>query len=159
MYCPKCLHQDTRVLESRTISEGRSIRRRRSCSQCEYRFTTYEKLENLNVKIQKKDQRFEAYNREKLQRAINIACQKRPITPDQIDQVISKIERSLQNLGSKSIPSNTIGDLLMEELKVLDRIAYVRFASVYKDFKDPEHFLQEIKGLLHKKNDPRSPLN
>lgn len=147
MRCPKCAFDDTKVLESRLSDGGRSVRRRRSCVQCNHRFTTYEKEELFVFSIIKKDGRVEPYIREKTFRAVQTACQKRPITYEQIDAMIARLERSIQESGERTISSQKIGDLLMENLHDLDKVAYVRFASVYKDFKDPIEFMNEIKSL------------
>jgi transcriptional repressor NrdR len=135
------------VLESRLSHEGRSIRRRRMCLKCNERFTTYEKEEEFVFQIRKKDGTIEPYQREKAQRAIQIACQKRPITLDDIEILMSRIERRIQEEGTRTVPSQRIGDMIMESLRGLDKVAYVRFASVYKDFQDPAEFMSELKYL------------
>jgi transcriptional repressor NrdR len=147
LHCPVCNFDDTKVLESRLSDGGRSVRRRRSCVSCNHRFTTYEKEEIFAFSIIKKDGRIEPYIREKAFRAIQTACQKRPITYEQIDALLVKLERAVQETGERTIPSQRIGDLIMDSLHGLDKVAYVRFASVYKDFKDPVEFLNEIRGL------------
>jgi transcriptional repressor NrdR len=149
VYCPKCSSDDTKVLESRLSDGGRSVRRRRSCVKCNHRFTTYEKEEVVVFSIQKKDGRVEPYVRDKVFRSIQVACQKRPITYDQIDAMLLRVEKSVQESGERTVPSQRIGDLIMEALHDLDKVAYVRFASVYKDFQDPSEFMAEIKGLKH----------
>jgi transcriptional repressor NrdR len=147
MRCPKCGHEDTRVIESRLSHEGRSVRRRRCCAECNYRYTTYEKEESFIFSIRKKDSRIESYSREKMFRAIQTACQKRPITIEQIETLIGRIERYIQETGERTVSSQTLGDLVMEHLHQIDKVAYVRFASVYKDFKDPSEFMNEIQSL------------
>lgn len=147
MFCPKCASDDTKVLESRLSDGGRSVRRRRSCVKCNHRFTTYEKEEVFVFSIIKKDGRIEPYIREKAFRSIQTACQKRPITYEQIDVMIGRLEKAVQESGERTVPSQKIGDLIMENLHDLDKVAYVRFASVYKDFKDPSEFMNEIKSL------------
>lgn len=147
MYCPKCGFDDTKVIESRLSHEGRSVRRRRSCTKCNYRFTTYEKEEELQLQVLKKDGRFESYSREKILRSVQIACQKRPITIERIDAIVDGIEKALQEDGERTISSNKVGDLIMKQLRMTDHVAYVRFASVYKDFKDPEQFMRELRAL------------
>ena len=147
MICLKCGCEDTKVLESRMSHEGKSVRRRRSCTQCNHRFTTYEKEEELQLQILKKDGRFEPYNREKILRSVQIACQKRPITINKIDALVETVERRLQEDGERTIGSQKVGDHIMEILRQTDHVAYVRFASVYKDFKDPEEFLAELQAL------------
>lgn len=147
MRCPKCAFDDTKVLESRLSHEGRSIRRRRSCIACNYRFTTYEREEEPIVTVQKKDGRIEPFQRDKVFRAVQIACQKRPITYEQIDALIAGVEKKIHESGERNVPSQQIGDLIMDALHRLDKVAYVRFASVYKDFKDPSEFMNEIQAL------------
>jgi transcriptional repressor NrdR len=147
MRCPQCSYDQTKVLESRLSLEGRSVRRRRSCLKCNYRFTTYEKEEELTFQVRKKDGTFEAYSRDKALRGIQVACQKRQVSPGEIENMLNTIERNLQDAGERVVPSDTIGDLIMEQLRQIDHVAYVRFASVYKDFKDPEEFVSALKGL------------
>ena len=147
MRCPKCGFEDTKVLESRLSDGGRSVRRRRSCVACNHRFTTYEKEEIFVFSIVKKDGRIEPYQREKVFRSIQTACQKRPITYDQIDALIARMEKQVQEAGERTVQSQKLGDLIMDILHDLDKVAYVRFASVYKDFKDPSEFMKEIRSL------------
>jgi len=148
--CPICSFEDTKVLESRLSHEGRAIRRRRSCLKCGHRFTTYEKLEDLVLQVKKKDERFEPYQRDKVLRSIQTACQKRPINIDEIESILAEIERKLQEDGERTISSHRIGDLIMEHLRRLDHVAYVRFASVYKDFKDADEFVAELTNLRNR---------
>lgn len=147
MKCPQCGFDDTKVLESRLSHEGRSVRRRRSCIQCNYRFTTYEKEEEFVFQIVKKDGRIESYQRSKTIRSLEVACSKRPISMVEIEEILDRIERAIQESGERIVPSQKLGDLIMERLHERDKVAYVRFASVYKDFKDPDEFLAELKGL------------
>lgn len=147
MRCPKCLHEDTKVLESRVSHEGRSVRRRRSCIGCNHRFTTYEKEEDLQMQVAKKNDSFEPFSREKIMKAIQAACIKRPVSIADIEAVVAKIERRLQEQGDRTVHSQDIGDLTMDYLKSIDHVAYVRFASIYKDFKDPEEFRAALEGL------------
>ncbi len=147
MRCPICQHEDTKVLESRISNEGKAMRRRRSCLACNYRFTTYEKEEELNIQVKKKDGRYESFSRDKLFRSIQIACQKRPVPIDAIDRIINRIEIKIQESGERIIPSEVLGDLTMHLLKDTDHIAYVRFASVYKNFKDVGEFVNETNSL------------
>lgn len=147
MKCPQCAFEDTKVLESRLSHEGRSVRRRRSCVQCNHRFTTYEKEEEFSFQIIKKDGRVEPYLRAKATMSLQIACSKRPISMVQIEEMLDRLERSIQELGERTVPSQKLGDMIMEKLHEMDKVAYVRFASVYKDFKDPDEFLAELKGL------------
>jgi transcriptional repressor NrdR len=145
--CPKCANEDTKVLESRISHEGRSVRRRRECHACAHRFTTYEKEESFVFSIRKKDGRVEPYLRDKIMRAVQIACQKRPVSQEQLEMLIANIETTVQEKGDRTIPSKRLGDIVMDGLQNLDKVAYVRFASVYKDFKDPLEFMQEINSL------------
>lgn len=148
MKCPKCKKSETRVIDSRLIEEGFSIRRRRECPQCGYRFTTYEKI-NLDIMIIKKDGRREPYNREKLLIGIRKACHKRPISEEIIKKFINELELDLIQRGENEIPSSYIGERVMEALKNWDKVAYIRFASVYKEFKDVTEFINQIKELGH----------
>ena len=145
--CPGCGHEDTRVLESRLSHEGRSVRRRRSCPECNYRFTTYEQEEAFVFQIKKRDGRIESYHREKALRSIQVACQKRPITMDQIEILLVKIERLIQESGERVVASEKLGGHILSALSNLDKVAYVRFASVYKDFRDTDQFMIELNAL------------
>jgi len=147
MRCPQCSYEQTKVLESRLSLEGRTVRRRRSCLKCNYRFTTYEKEEEMTFQIRKKDGTFEAYSRDKALNGLQVACQKRPIGPTEIEALLNTIERKIHEAGERVVPSDRIGDLIMAELKELDHVAYVRFASVYRDFKDPEEFVSALQSL------------
>lgn len=147
MRCPQCQFDDTKVLESRMSQDGRSVRRRRSCIQCNYRFTTYEKEEEFVFQIRKRDGRIEPYQREKAIRSIQLACQKRPVTIDQIEAMLLRLERKIQEEGERVIPSQKLGQLILQSLHDMDRVAYVRFASVYKDFQSPEQFVHELSAL------------
>lgn len=140
------------MLESRVSVDGRSIRRRRVCLKCHHRYTTYEKEEDLILQVKKKDGSFDEFNREKLIRAISMACRKRQISMDQIEAMVTAIEAQLRSEGDRMISSVNIGDMVMKKLRQTDHVAYVRFASIYKDFKDPEEFVRELRGL---KNGPR----
>lgn len=147
MHCPKCSHDDTKVLESRLSHEGRAVRRRRSCIACNHRFTTYEKEEEFIFSVVKKDGRIEAYQRNKLMRSLQTACQKRPITFEQMEVIVIGLEKSIQEAGERTVPTTKLGDLVMRQLHDRDKVAYVRFASVYKDFQDPSEFMNEIQSL------------
>lgn len=147
MKCPRCGHNDTKVLESRLSHEGHSVRRRRNCLDCRYRFTTYEKEEELTFQVRKKDNRFEEFSRSKVIKAISTACRKRQIPLDQIEALVGAIEFKLREEGDRVVTSSKIGDLVMDKLRLMDHVAYVRFASIYKDFKDPEQFMRELKSL------------
>lgn len=147
MKCPYCFHKETKVLDSRDVSDERSIRRRRECLKCHKRFTTYERLETSNIIVNKKDGKRETYNREKLKKGILKACEKRPVKAEDIDKAIDKIEVILVSSGNE-IKSQKIGELIMKHLKKLDKVAYIRFASVYRDFADINTFEEEVKKLL-----------
>lgn len=147
MRCSRCGNEETKVLESRLSTDGRCIRRRRNCRSCDYRFTTYEKEETLVIHIKKKDGHIEPYQREKVIRSIQIACQKRPIKIEEMEFMLGQIESQLQEKGERIISSRQLGDFIMAGLNELDPVAYVRFASVYKDFKDPNEFYTLLKSL------------
>lgn len=147
MICPQCKHQDTRVLDSRETDERRAIRRRRECEKCKNRFTTFERIEVTNFIIIKKDNSREPYNRGKLEAGIWRACEKRPVTQEQIKKMLDELEQDWAQLG-KEIPSKIIGEGVMEKLKTIDDVAYIRFASVYRRFKDLETFEREVKKIL-----------
>jgi len=147
--CQVCESEDTKVLESRLSDGGRSVRRRRCCVSCNHRFTTYEKEEVYVFSIIKKDHRVEPYSRDKVFRSIQTACQKRPITYEQIDTMIARLEKAVQDAGERTVASQRLGDLIMDSLHGLDKVAYVRFASVYKDFQDPSEFMREIDRFDH----------
>lgn len=144
MRCCKCGNVDTKVLESRLSQEGRSVRRRRECTQCGERFTTYEKMELASFQVQKRDGRLEPYQREKVSVSIQIACRKRPISLETIDEILGRVEKQVENAGLRTVNSKLLGEWVLAELQSLDSIAYVRFASVYKDFKTPVEFLREL---------------
>lgn len=148
MKCPFCNQDNTRVVDSRPVEETNSIRRRRMCDACGRRFTTYEKVETIPLTVMKKDQNREQYDRSKLEAGIVRACYKRPISVDQIEDVVDQIETKIFNREEREIPSTVIGELVMETLKDLDAVAYVRFASVYREFKDVNTFMDELKKFL-----------
>ena len=148
MRCPFCTAQDTRVLDSRESGEGTLIRRRRECESCKRRFTTYERVEELNPLVVKKDGRREAFDRDKLLAGLKKACEKRPVSMDQLEAMVSEIEKKMQEMGEKEVPSVAIGELVMERLPALDEVAYVRFASVYRSFRDIAEFMTELKDIL-----------
>jgi len=147
MYCPKCKHTETSVLDSRLTLEGKSVRRRRQCDECEYRFTTFEKVELSSFVVVKRDSSREPYAREKVEKGIWRACEKRNITQAQVDRLLNELEEEWTAYG-KEVPSKMIGEGVMEKLKKLDEVAYIRFASVYKQFKDLESFKKEVLKLL-----------
>ena len=152
MRCPFCENHDTRVIDSRPTEEGHAIRRRRECDGCGKRFTTYEKVEEMFFMVVKKDGSREAFDRNKVLNGIVKACEKRPVPISEIEHIVSEIERGLNNMMEKEIQSNVIGEVIMEHLKDLDEVAYVRFASVYRQFKDVNTFIAEIEKLLGKGN-------
>lgn len=151
MKCPFCGCNNTKVLESRDTEEFAVTRRRRQCTKCEARFTTYERVE-FNIRIVKKDGTTQQYNRNKIDHGIIKACEKRPINQEQIDKIVSKIEATITKKGLKQITSKKIGQIIMKELKKIDKVAYIRFASVYKDFGDLDSFVEELTKLTKKKN-------
>jgi transcriptional repressor NrdR len=148
MRCPFCEAQDTRVIDSRPTEDGHAIRRRRECDKCGKRFTTYEKVEEITFMVIKKDGSREAFDRNKVLNGILKACEKRPVSMADVERIVDDIERSLNNMMQKEIESKVIGEIIMEHLKDLDEVAYVRFASVYRQFKDVSTFVQEIEKLL-----------
>lgn len=150
MKCPYCHHGDTKVLDSRENEDQTVIRRRRECLKCEKRFTTYERLETSNILVIKKDGRREMYDRQKLKSGIVKSCQKRPVTIEQIDKALDDIESDIIASGDSEIESRKIGDQVMRQLKKLDKVAYIRFASVYREFEDLETFKEELNKLLKK---------
>lgn len=152
MRCPFCDNEDTKVIDSRPIDDGKAIRRRRECEKCVKRFTTYEKVETTIIMIIKKDGSRQAFDRDKLMNGIIKACEKRPVALADIERVVDSIERGLNNMMEKEVKSTFLGELVMEQLKNLDEVAYVRFASVYRSFKDVNTFIKEIEALVGKKN-------
>lgn len=152
MKCPFCKHEDTRVIDSRTIDDGASIRRRRECPECGRRFTTYEKYEQVPLLVIKKDGRREMFDSKKILAGLLRAFEKRPFTYDQIQGLAAKIEAEVRATGENEIKSAQIGEKVMEHLEKIDQIAYVRFASVYRQFADVNSFMQEIQNMLKKNN-------
>lgn len=148
MKCPFCGHENTRVIYSRPADENNSIRRRRVCDECEKRFTTYEKVETIPLIIIKKDNNRETYDRSKIEAGVLRACHKRPISAAQITQLVDEVETEIFNREEKEVPSAVIGELVMDKLKNLEAVAYVRFASVYREFKDINTFMDELKKVL-----------
>jgi len=151
MKCPVCYYQDTKVIDSRVASDGLSIRRRRECLKCGFRFSTYEEVEILDLTIVKRDGRKEAYCRDKLVKGLRKALEKRPITEDNFKKVVNLIERDLQAMRKSEITSSQVGQVLMKHLKRVDQVAYIRFASVYESFKDAQTFRRELNKLLRSK--------
>ena len=150
MRCPYCDSTNTRVLDSRSTEDDRAIRRRRLCEDCDRRFSTYERYEDSTIMVVKKDEPREAYDTTKLISGIVKSCQKRPVTMADIEKVARNVETRINHTGNKEISSTYIGELVMDELKELDPVAYVRFASVYREFKDVDSFYEEIKSLKDK---------
>ncbi len=148
MKCPVCGHPESKVLDSRPANEGASIRRRRECLSCQKRFTTFETIEIVSFMVVKKDGTRELFDRSKIKKGIVRACEKRPVTMEQIEAAVSEIEQSLLSSMKSEIPSTDVGELVMEKLKDLDEVAYVRFASVYRQFKDITTFRDELNKLL-----------
>ena len=152
MKCPFCSHENTRVIDSRPAEDNNSIRRRRVCDECGKRFTTYEKIETIPLIIIKKDNNREAYDRSKIEAGVLRACHKRPVSAQQITTLVDEVENEIFNREEREIPSGTIGELVMNKLKDLDAVAYVRFASVYRELKDVNTFMDELKSVLNDKN-------
>jgi transcriptional repressor NrdR len=150
MKCAKCSCSDSKVNDSRLTKDGVGIRRRRECQECGYRFTTFERIETELPMVRKNDGRREPFDRDKLYRGVRTACEKRPISVSRIEKFIDKIELDISELGEKEIDSSSVGKLVMTGLKDLDAVAYVRFASVYREFQDVEEFVKEITSLLKK---------
>ena len=148
MKCPFCGFMDSKVIETRTVEETNSIRRRRECLECQQRFTTYEKLESIPLVVIKKDKTRETFDREKVLAGIITACEKRQVPAAKMEAMVDEIEQQLLNSLEREIPSSAIGELVMEKLKEVDEVAYVRFASVYRQFKDINTFMEELKKLL-----------
>lgn len=153
MRCPFCGHAEDKVIDSRPAEEGAAIRRRRECLNCSSRFTTYEKIENLPLLVIKKDGSRQAFSREKLMAGIIKSCEKRPVSTSQIEELVNSIENYCQNCLKREISSKEIGEKVMAGLKDIDEVAYVRFASVYRQFKDVSSFLHELNEILKKQED------
>ncbi|MBR1970762.1 MAG: transcriptional repressor NrdR [Clostridia bacterium] len=152
MRCPFCGFEDSKVIDSRPTDEGVAIRRRRECIECTKRFTTYEKVESLPIIVIKKDKTRELFNREKLLAGLTRACEKRPVEARSLDNLVDKIESDLQNTLKREISTKEIGEKVMDGLRAIDEVAYVRFASVYRQFKDVNTFIAEVNKLLTDKN-------
>lgn len=150
MRCPFCDNQETKVIDSRPTEDGHAIRRRRECERCSRRFTTYEKVEEVILMVVKKDGSREAFDRRKIMNGIIKACEKRPVTVATMENMVDQIERGLNNMMEKEIESSFIGELIMDQLKDVDQVAYVRFASVYRQFTDVNTFIREIEKLIGK---------
>ncbi len=150
MICPFCEYHETKVIDTRPTDEGQKIRRRRECISCKKRFTTYEKVENIQLMVIKKDKTRESFDRNKILNGIIKACEKRSIPLKKIEEIADKIEKTILNDMENEISSYRIGELVMQELKDIDDVAYVRFASVYREFKDINTFMDELKKMLNK---------
>jgi len=150
MKCPYCDHSGTKVLDSRPANDNKSIRRRRECEQCQKRFTTFEMVEETPLIVVKKDGSREEFSREKVLRGLLRSCEKRPVSVEQLEAIVSHVERELRTTAQAEVESRVIGELLMEQLYTVDEVAYVRFASVYRQFKDINMFLKELNNLISK---------
>ena len=150
--CPFCFFDESKVVDSRSTDDNTTIRRRRECTSCGRRYTTYEKIEDIPILVVKRDLTRENFNREKIVNGLIIACQKRPISRKQIEEIAEDIEKGISNNMLTEVDSSAIGEMVMERLRALDEVSYVRFASVYREFKDINTFLDEIKGLMTNKN-------
>ncbi len=148
MRCPFCGNPETKVVDSREVNDGTMIRRRRECLRCKKRFTTYERIESINMIVIKKDGRRELFDKQKIINGLLKACEKRPVTYEQILRIADKIEAELMEKFFPEVKSKKIGELVMRELRKLDKVAYIRFASVYKEFDEPEDFLNEVKKVV-----------
>ncbi|MEH6937575.1 transcriptional regulator NrdR [Bacillus sp. JJ664] len=150
MRCPTCNYNGTRVLDSRPVDEGRSIRRRRECEECQHRFTTFERVEDNPILVVKKEGAREEFSKDKMLRGLIKACEKRPVSLSQLEGIINNIEKELKNSGTSEVPSEVLGEMVMDHLSKVDEVAYVRFASVYRQFKDINVFIDELKDLINK---------
>jgi len=149
--CPYCFYGESRVIDSRPTDEGEKIRRRRECLQCRKRFTTYEVVETTPIMVVKKDKTREAFDRNKMLSGLMRACEKRPVSAQTLEQIVDNIQAEIQNTMDREVQSSRIGELAMEGLKDIDEVAYVRFASVYRQFKDINSFMDELKNILENK--------
>jgi len=150
MKCPFCGYKEDKVVDSRATAEESAVRRRRECLKCAKRFTTYEYIEDVSLMVIKKDGRREAFDRKKILAGIMRACEKRPISMEKMEDVVTQVERAIQKKSDREVQASRIGELIMEKLKALDDVAYVRFASVYRQFKDVGQFMEELKDILGK---------
>ncbi|MDO5301601.1 MAG: transcriptional regulator NrdR [Tissierellia bacterium] len=153
MHCPYCRCEESKVVDSRPTEEGSSIRRRRECVQCHRRFTTYERVEEVPVMVRKKNGTAEVFDRNKILTGLMKSTEKRPVRIQQLDELVDDIERSLQNRMVREVKSEEIGEMIIHRLKEIDEVAYVRFASVYRQFRDVESFMKELEGLKRAKED------
>lgn len=150
MRCPSCQYNGTRVVDSRPVDDNKEIRRRRECESCSYRFTTFEKIEETPLIVVKKDGSREEFSREKVLRGLIRACEKRPVSLEVLEGIVLSIEKELRRIGNSEVQSGEVGEMVMDQLATIDEVAYVRFASVYRQFKDINVFIDELKELLHK---------
>ncbi|RSK28117.1 transcriptional regulator NrdR [Bacillus sp. HMF5848] len=150
MKCPSCQHNGTRVLDSRPVDDAKSIRRRRECEQCQYRFTTFERVEEPPLIVVKKEGTREEFSRDKILRGLIKACEKRPVALQQLEDIANDVEKELRHIGASEVKSEIVGEMVMDRLALIDEVAYVRFASVYRQFKDINVFIDELKDLLKK---------
>lgn len=155
MKCPFCGYKEDKVVDSRTTQDGVATRRRRECLRCKKRFTTYEYIEDVSLMVIKRDGQRQVFDRKKILSGIMKACEKRPISLDKMDELVTQVERAIQKKLIRQIPSSRIGELVMEKLKTLDDVAYVRFASVYRQFKDVGQFMTELKDILNKEKESK----
>jgi len=151
MKCPFCSHLEDKVVDSREGKDGQVIRRRRECLGCERRFTSYERIDEIALMVVKKDERREPYDRNKVLGGLRRACEKRPVSPQALEAIADRIEQRLQDTTEREIPTRVIGETVMEALRELDTVAYVRFASVYRQFQDVDQFMRELKGILEQR--------
>jgi transcriptional repressor NrdR len=150
MRCPQCGYKEDKVVDSRATQEESAVRRRRECLKCGKRFTTYEYVEEVSLMVIKKDGRREPFDRKKMLSGMIKACEKRPVGMERMEEIATQVERAIQKKSDREVSSSKIGELIMEKLKQLDDVAYVRFASVYRQFKDVGQFMEELKGILHR---------
>jgi transcriptional repressor NrdR len=154
MRCPQCGYKEDKVVDSRATQEESAIRRRRECLKCGKRFTTYEYIEEISLMVIKKDTRRESFDRKKILSGITRACEKRPVSMEKMEDIVTQVERAIQKKSDREVSSARIGELVMEKLKAIDDVAYVRFASVYRQFKDVGQFMVELKDILNKEKRP-----
>ncbi|MCA9394060.1 MAG: transcriptional repressor NrdR [Candidatus Omnitrophica bacterium] len=150
MKCPSCNYKETKVIDSRLSGEGNSVRRRRECLKCQHRFTTYEFVEQVPLMVIKRDGRRQPFDRKRIISGLLKACEKRPVSIDTIEALVNEVERYVQKNFDREVHTQDIGEIMMEKLARLDEVAYVRFASVYRQFRDVNQFMQELKGMLDK---------
>ncbi|HST04394.1 MAG TPA: transcriptional regulator NrdR [Chloroflexia bacterium] len=157
MKCPYCHYEDTQVTDSRMADDGSAIKRRRQCKNCHRRFTTYERIERIGLTVVKKDGKREEYSREKLFKSISIACTKRPISVDELEATVNEIEAELFRMGASEVPTEAIGELIIQKLRALDEVAYIRFASVYRNFADLDEMREAMEGVvgIHAADEPQ----